>query len=197
MIPQNILDELYNRMDNVDLKGFEQQVKVYLRTTDESTASQDLAELIVTEYRAERADKLAKLMEIIIRCNTNLALINYPENHFFRIVLITGSMDLFECLIEEAIEPHLENSSDEDYREYYTKLLHLGANLVTLFADQYEQQIKGLHYNGSFATDENNPNAVLINKEDYQKITDIVDKFNTITGRRDIMKVLIKKSGMK
>jgi hypothetical protein len=197
MIPQNILDELYNCMDCSDLKGFEKQVKAYLETTDESTASQSLASFIVTEYRAERADTIAKLMEIIIRCNPNLALINYPENHFFRIVIISGSMDLFDCLTEEAIEPYLENLSNEEYDEYYTKLLHLGANLVTLFADQYQQQIKGLHFNGAFAKDENNPNAVLINQEDYEKMKDIVDKFNTIIGRRDIMKALIMKAGMK
>ena len=37
MIPQNILDEMYNCLDYADLKGFENQVKKYLKTTDEST----------------------------------------------------------------------------------------------------------------------------------------------------------------
>ena len=66
MIPQNILDEMYNCLDYADLKGFENQVKKYLKTTDESTASQGLATFILTEYRSERADTMAKLMEIIL-----------------------------------------------------------------------------------------------------------------------------------
>ena len=197
MIPQNILDELYNCLDYADLKGFEKQVKDYIKTTDEKTASQDLATFIVTEYRAERADTMAKLMEIMIRVNPNLALINYPENHFFRIIIISGSMDLFECFTEEAIESNLANSSEEEYKEYYTKLLHLGVKMNTLFSDQYEPQIKGIHFNGSFATDDNNPNVALINHYDYELMNDIVDKFNTIIGRRDVIKALMTKVGMK
>lgn len=49
----------------------------------------------------------------------------------------------------------------------------------------------------AFTKDEKNPNAVLINQEDYEKMKDVVDKFNTVIGRRDIMKALIMKAGMK
>lgn len=195
-IPKNILDELYNYIDNVDLIGFEKQVKEYLKITDENTASQGLATLILTEYRTERIDELLKLMRIIIRSNPNLALINYPENHFFRIVLITGSFDLFECLTNDAIEPYLNNSSDVEYNEYYSKLLHLGVSLVNLFADQYQPQIKGLQFNGAIEKEENNSNTVLIYLEDYEKMNDIIDKFNTIVGRRDIIKNLMMKAGV-
>jgi hypothetical protein len=194
MIPQKILDKLYDCMDCADLIGFEKQVKKYLLTTDEATASQALAMFIVTEYTAARADALAKLMEIIISCNPNLALIKHPENHFFRLCLIRGSMDLFECYMEEAIEPHLENSSQEEYKEYYTKLLHLGAKLNTLFTDQYEPQIKGLHFNGAFSDD--GAGVVNINADDYETMNDIIDKYNTMVGRRDIIKALMTKVGM-
>ena len=197
MIPQNILDEMYNCLDYADLKGFENQVKKYLKTTDESTASQGLATFILTEYRSERADTMAKLMEIILRCNPDLALINYPENHFFRIIMISGSTDLFDCYTEEVIEPHLENASEEEYKAYYTKLLHLGAKLNTIFTEQYQPQLKGIHFNGSFATDDNDSGISLINQEDYNVMIDIVDKYNTIIGRKEVIKALMTKVGMK
>ena len=196
MIPQKILDAMYDCLDYADLDGFEKQVKKYLKTTDESTASQGLATFIVTEYTASNADAMSKLMEIIIRCNPNLALINYPENHFFRIIMISGSMDLFECYAEEAIEPHLENSSEKEYKAYYNKLLQLGAKMNTLFSDQYEPQINGIHFNGPFATDDNDPNVALINQEDYEFMNDIVNKFNTIVGRRNVIKALITRAGI-
>jgi hypothetical protein len=197
MIPQDILDEMYNCLDYADLDGFKEQVKKYLKTTDESTASQALATFIVTEYTASKADAMSKLMEIIIRSNPNLALINYPENHFFRIIMISGSMDLFECYTEEVIEPHLAKSSEKEYKAYYDKLLKLGAKMNTIFSDQYEPQIIGMHFNGPFATDDYNPNVALINQEDYEFMNDIVNKFNTIVGRRDVIKALMTKSGLK
>lgn len=196
MIPQNILDQMYNCLDYADLDGFEEQVKKYLKTTDESTASQALATFIVTEYTASKADTMSKLMEIIIRSNPNLALINYPENHFFRIIMISGSMDLFECYTEEAIEPHIAKSSKKEYKAYYDKLLKLGAKMNTIFSDQYEPQIIGIHFNGPFTTDDYNPDVALINQEDYEFMNDIVNKFNTIVGRRDVIKALMTKSGL-
>lgn len=196
MIPQEILDEMYNCLDYADLNGFEMEVQTFLNSTDENTASQDLATFILSEYRAERADTMAKLMEIILQCNPNLALINYPENHFFRIVMITGSLDLFECYTEEVIEPFLASATEEAYKEYYTKLLHLGARLNTLFTDQYEPQLKGIHFNGSFATDDMHSNVALVNQEDYEIMCDIIDKYNTIIGRRDVIKALMEKVDM-
>ena len=89
---------MYDCLDYADLDGFETQVKKYLKTTDESTASQGLATFIVTEYTASNADAMSKLMEIIIRCNPNLALINYPENHFFRV--FSNTLPLKKCLIK-------------------------------------------------------------------------------------------------
>lgn len=196
MIPQEILDEMYNCLEYANLQGFEEQVNVYLEITDESTASQGLATFIVTEYTASNADTMAMLMEIIIRCNPNLALINYPQNHFFRIIMISGSMDLYECFLKEAVEPHLAKFSEKEYKAYYNKLLKLGAKMNTVFSDQYEPQIIGIHFNGPFATDDYNPNVALINQEDYEFMNDIVNKFNTIVGRRDVIKALMTKSGL-
>jgi hypothetical protein len=196
MIQKDILDEMHNCLDSADLKGFEVQVKKYLKSTKESTASQELAMFLVNIYNAARSGFVATLMEIIIRCNSNLAIINYPENHFFRIIMITGSMDLFECFIEEAIEPHLKKTSKSEQEDYYNKLLHLGAQLNKMFTDQYQTLIKGRNFNGSFGSDENNQNVKLIHQEDYEIMNDIVDKYNTIIGRRDVIKALMTKSGM-
>jgi hypothetical protein len=194
MIQQEILDEMYNCLDYADLKGFEVQVLKYLKTTDESTASQELAMFLVNIYTAARADTIAKLMEIIIKCNPELALINYPENHFFRIIMISGSIDLFECFTEEAIEPHLKDASKLEQTVYYTKLLHLGVKLNKMFTDQYQILIKGRDFNGAFGTDENNENVKKINQEDYEIMNDIVDKYNTIIGRINIIKALMAKA---
>lgn len=105
-------------------------------------------------------------------------------------------MDLFDCYTEEAIEPHLENATEGEYKDYYTKLLHLGAQLNTIFFDQYELQIKGQDFNGAVSNGSES-RLLSIHKEDFEMIDDIVNKYNTIVGRRDILKALMTKAGMK
>lgn len=195
MISKKIIDKLYDCTDSGDLVGFEKYIKEYLKTTDEVTASKDLAIFIVNDYTSFKADAKAKLMEVIIKCNPNLALINHPENHFFRICLVSGSLDLFECFIEEATEPHLETADEQEKKEYYTKLLHLGVQLNAIFSDQYTTKIKGVDFNGAFSNEGNG--VVKITAEDFEVMDDIVNIYNTIVGRRDIIKVLMTKVGMK
>ena len=194
MSKETIIEEMYNCIDYADLKGFKDQVAAYLSICDVSTASQDLATFLITQYTASRADTIAKLLEIIIHTNPEIALVNFPENHFFRIVMISGSTDLLDCYIEEAVEPFLENKTEEEYKSYYEKLLHLGAKLNTLFSDQYSTAIKGMDYNGAFS---NENGKATMHSEDYEIMEDIVNKYNSIVGRRDVIKTLMLNSGMK
>ena len=194
MNEQELIDKMYDCLDYGDLNGFKKVVKQYLSICDETAASQGLATFLVTQYTAARADSIAKLMEIILQCNPNLGLIHYPENSFFKIAMISGSLDLLECLMEEVIEPHLESSSPEEYVEYYTRLLKTAAKLNTVFADQYQKIIKGIDFNGVFNTDERGICA--IHKTDFEMMNDIVDRYNTIVGRRDIIKELMFRAEM-
>lgn len=195
MEKEEIIEEMYNCLDYGNLNEFETQINNYLGICDVSTASVDLAMFLVKQYRSVIADSIAKWMEIIFRCNPDLALVNFPFNHFFRIILVTGSLELFECYIEEAIEPHLENLSDEKQKDYYNQLLRFGTELNTLFSDQYHTQVKGRDFNGALDVDDNNEFVVLMHKEDYEIMNEIVDKYNTIVGRRNIIKALLEKSG--
>ena len=81
-------------------------------------------------------------------------------------------MALFQCYMEQAIEPHLENLSKEEYKEYYKKLLYCGVKFNTLFADQYEPQIKGLHFNDALSKGNS---IVFIHEEVYKSMNEIVD----------------------
>ena len=193
MNKESIIEEMYSCIDYADLNGFKEQVEQYLNICDVSTASQDLATFLITQYTASRADTIAKLLEIIIQTNPEIALVNYPENHFFRIVMISGSTDLLDTYLEEAVELYLENKTEEEYKSYYKKLLHLGAKLNTLFSDQYSTQIKGMDYNGAFSSDNG---KVTIHNEDYEIMEDIINKYNTIVGRRDVIKTLMINAGI-
>ena len=191
-----IIEKMNDCLDYADLKGFEEQVNGYIKSFGVAIACQDLSVFLVKHYTAARADTIAKQLEIIIQCNPELALINYPENQIFRVVMITGSIELFNCYTEKAIEPHLVNASKEERKTYYQKLLQLGVQLNQLFSDQYHSIIKGMDYNGAFSQD-SETGVVSIHGEDYEIMNDTINKFNTIVGRREVITELMTLVGMK
>ena len=182
MTKEEIIKEMYHCFDAADFTCFEEQVNNYLEICDEKIASEDLATFLLTEYTSAKSDFIAQLMEVVIRCNPNLALINFPENHFFKIAMVSGSMDLFDCYIVDVVEPHLENASEEECKEYYNELLKLGVKMNRLFSDQYQLKIKGFDFNGAFTV---NPDTGIasIHKEDFDIMDDIVNRYNTIVVR--------------
>jgi len=133
---------------------------------------------------------MAGLMQMILQDNPNLAQLKFPENYFFRLAVLKGSMDLYECFIEEAVEPFLKGKDEDEQAEYYLELFLVASNLNDHFFPQYVPCVKGMDFNGAFGVDENNPAVSLIHTEDYEILDDVVEKYNTIIGRRDILKNL-------
>lgn len=184
------LDDSYNYGDN---KRFIENVKIYLKLVAEEEASRDLAEFIYNKYTTYKADAMSGLMQMIIRENPNLALLKFPENYFYRLAVIKGSMDLYECYIDEAIEPFLKDKDEDAVIDCYTELVCVAEKLNDHFFPHYTPCIKGMDFNGVFGLYEKDPEVSLILKEDYEIINDVVEKYNTIIGRRDVIKDLYGK----
>lgn len=133
---------------------------------------------------------MAGLMQMIIHENPNLALLKFPENHFYRLAVIKGSIDLYECYIDEAIIPFLKDKDEDAASECYMKLVCAAKKLNDHFFLQYVPYIKGMDFNGAFAAYEKDPEISLIHHQDYETLNDVVEKYNAIIGRRDIIKDL-------
>jgi hypothetical protein len=157
-------------------------------------ASKQLSALILNEYTTFRSGHLAQLLEAIIRTRPELAQVNHPENFLFKLCVTTGSRDLYECYIEEAVVPFLEDKDDDEKSGYYIDLYATAMKLTDHFFPNYIQCIKGMDYNGAFSTLDNNENVMLINREDYEIMEGLVENFNRIVGRRDIVSDLEEKS---
>jgi hypothetical protein len=184
------LDDSYTYGDK---KRFIENVKIYQKLVTEDEASRDLAEFIYIKYTTYKADAMSGLMQMIIRENPNLALLKFPENYFYRLAVIKGSMDLYECYIEEAIELFLKDKDEDAANDCYTELVCVAEKLNDHFFPHYTPCIKGMDFNGVFGTHEKDPEISLILKEDYEIMNDVVEKYNTIIGRRDIIKDLYEK----
>ena len=190
MNKEKLFKELNECYSGGDLSGIRQNIKRYQKDNADDVVSRDFSEYIYLQFTTFRADSMAGIMQMMIESNSNLALLKFPENYFFRMVVIKGSMDLYECFIEEAVEPFLKDKDEEERGDYYAELYGVASNLSDHFFPQYVPCVKGMDFNGIFGKYENNAAISLINTVDYETLDDVVEKYNTIIGRRDIVKNL-------
>lgn len=192
---QAILEEIERCMSECDLQGLQINVTELLQDTSEFEASKELSMLLYKRYTTFNEESIAKLMEVIIQTNPQLALVSFPENFLFRVAVLRGSMELYQCYMEEAIDPYLLDKNEDEVFDCYSDLYSIADRLTEAFFPKYEKCIKGLEFNGAFGEYEGNASVVLINREDYQVMDEVVERYNTIVGRRDIVKDLGEKMG--
>lgn len=162
-------------------------VQQYIDETDLEEACKDIAEFIFSKYTTFNADAMAGFMEIAIKHKPEIAQLRFPENYLFRLAVIKGSKDLYDCFIEEAVEPHLESKNEEESADYYTELLSVAHNLNDHFFPKYVPCVKGMDFNGAFGHNDAAPGISHIHTSDFEIMNDVVEKYNTIIGRRDII----------
>jgi hypothetical protein len=193
MSKEELFEKLNDCYDYGDKQGMVVNIVKYQQNVSVEEASRDLAEYIYLKFTTYKADAMAGLMQMMLEVNPNFALLKFPENYFFRLAVIRGSMDLFDCFIEEAIEPFLKGKDEDEKSDYYVELYTVASNLNDHFFPHYVPCVKGMDYNGIFGVYENNASVSLINTEDYEILDEVVEKYNTIIGRRDIVKSLEEK----
>lgn len=194
MVKEQILKKIRDKMERCDIQGMSDNVDELLKVTDDEDAMRHLSVMLSSQYNTFKADSTAKLMEIIIRDRPNLSMFNFPVNDFFQIAVLCGSPDLYDCYIEEAIEPFLKGKPEEEVVSCYLDLYGFAYQFTEDYFLKYRRCIKGMDYNGAFGRYEKNDNVALINQEDYEILNDVVEYYNAIVGRRDILADLIKKS---
>ena len=192
---EDILLEIDDSIQRSDTSALVKNVKKLLQVTDSENACKELSMKLFNRYTTFKADSTAKLMEVIIRTSPDLAMLKFPENFLFRIAILKGSTELYECYIEEAIEPFLEGKTEDEVFDCYADLYSTADKLNSAFFPKYVKCIKGMDFNGAFANDENNQNICLINREDYEMMDEVVEKYNAILGKRDILKDLEERMG--
>ena len=184
----NILQKIDGYIVNGTLYGINKEVENLLTIVSEDEASQEVATLFVKNYSLFKADGLAAILEKIIHGHKGLALVNGTLNPFFRLAIFKGSVDLYECYMEEAIYPFLEDKCEDEKYEYYNNLLCEATALTNLCFENYKIVRKGIHFNGAMPSDR--IGFVLMAEENYEVMNNLYEHFNAIIGRRDILKHL-------
>lgn len=193
---EKIVNKIEKAVIEADLKELDHQLDFYLKKTEDTEASQRLSEVLYKCYTTYKSEYLAKIMEVIITKRPNLAFVNHPQNFLFKTVLLTGSVEMYECYLEEAIMPSLQKTKDEDQEMYYLDLQITAQELSDYLFAKYPKCVKGLDYNSAFSNLKTKENVLLIHQQDYETLENVAKKYNTILGRRDIIKDLNKRAGL-
>ena len=190
MKKQEILKSIENDIYSGSLKAFDKNIGLLFEIETDFEASKQLATIIAKQYTRFKADMLAKFMEIILRKKPSIGLTNFPDNFLFRVSIIKGSKDLYDCFVEESILPAIKELDEDDKSTYFAELLNIAEGWTAQLFDNYAECVKGMDYNGAFSRYEKNESVALIHQEDYETMESIMEHFNAIVGRRDIIKDL-------
>ena len=193
---EKILSDISANFKKAEIRAFEKNLDLLLTSGEDLDNSKGLSEVILKHYTTYKSGFLSKAMEIMIRKRPYLALVNHPNNFLFKVAVITGSKDLYECYIEEAAMLFIQDIPEEDHEMFFLGLHTAATRLITPLFNNYVQCIKGMDYNSAFGTLETNENVVLINREDYETLEDVVKKYNAIVGRKNIINDLAKRAGI-
>lgn len=196
MTQEEFFENITKCLDYGNIQGVESNLRILNEEYSPEDAGQLLSFYILKKYTLFRADMLSVVLEKAIRVNRELALVMFPDNFIFRLTMAAGSVELYECFIEEAIEPELieQGYNKEQEQNYYLKLCETAAAYNSQYATQYHEFRKGVHYNSAMS-DPDRLGYVHLSEEDYSEIENIIAVYNKLVGRRKILGDLLKRSG--
>ncbi|MEI7676232.1 MAG: hypothetical protein WCJ03_05580 [Bacteroidales bacterium] len=193
MKSQKLLIEIEDSIANCDVERMLEGIaNLHKNSTDENTCV-ELVQLFSNNYTSRGADAHAYLLENIFRTYPEFAFVRFPENYFFKLAVIKGSTDFYDCYMEVMIDPFLATQTADEKKAFLDGLFKVALSLVSSFFPEYKKTIRGIDYNGPFGYYEKDSNVYLIHQQDYEYVNGVVEMYNAIIGRRDILSDLEKR----
>ena len=187
---KQILSKIEKCAGTNDLQGFSSYIDELLLVTDVTNASLLLSAFLLNRHTTSNSKDTAKLLEIILNSNDELAMINFPDNCFFQTAVLKGSVELYECYMEEAIESYLYDKTEDEAYTCYMNLNTIAERYNDLIFDRIPKYIKGKDFKSAVSKYEKDPNLVLIDENAVAIMEKVIENYNGILGRRDILKDL-------
>lgn len=99
-IQEQNVRELYGILQNADFVGYDKFLS-NLKDLEVNEVATIFMRGFLRYYRAQKGDYIAVFMEKALRYKPEGAMKEDPNNPLFRTTLISGSIDLYNCYIEE------------------------------------------------------------------------------------------------
>lgn len=189
-------EELFSEIDNSvsyhDLEKFKVDVQRVLDTYDDQAACLFFCKYFIRNYMSYRSGYLAIFVELLIKEWPEFATLQFPRNPLFIFIMAKGSIDIYECFMEEAIEPLLEGFDNDTAYNYMADLVVEAEKINEDCFEKYTYQLKGKQYNGAVRSNEQ-AHLMSIHAEDFSYMEDLIEAYNEMIGRRDILKDLYRR----
>lgn len=185
------IEDLKDAIFSVGYSGAKRELSALLKVYPVDEASEIISTLFVEDYTLHKAGNMAVLLEHALKERPDLAKVVEPQNFLFNMCIFTGSWDIYECYVEEFLEPYTLKMEADDRDDFVIDLLTSAEPLVEVLFDNYEILRKGNHFNGAFG--KTGDGLCSMHVEDYQKMDALVENYNKIIGRRDILVDLNKR----
>ena len=177
---QAITHKLIDCMDNGQKAEFI-RVLDSIAAEPANIACSCIAMALMRGYTSYRADAYAAFLEIALHHTPEWGSFAGVQNPLFRASLLTGSVDLYECFIEEV--PGLDV---DFFVEAYAGFSEMNERMM----DDSEIVLKGRDYNSGVPA---GGGYVMVDQEDFEVINDTMEKYNAIVNRYKILKDIEKR----
>lgn len=189
-------EELYQAIDTCvsynDQKQFKVHVVEVLSIYEKNEACLFFCKYFIRNYMSYRSGYLAIFVELLIKEWPEFATLQFPRNPLFIFIMAKGSIDIYECFMEEAIEPLLQELTNDDAYDYVGDLVVEAEKINEDCFEKYTYQLKGKQYNGAVRSNEQ-AHLMTIYAEDFAYMEDLIEAYNEMIGRRDILKDLYRR----
>lgn len=174
-----ISQKIVNCMDAGQLAAFSKMLDA-LQNEPAKNVCLCLGQAFIMGYTSFKADSYAKYLEIALRHSPEWGEFGGVNNPLFRASFLVGSMDMYECFIQEV--PGLnEDFFVEAYGDF--------TNMQEQIMDTYHTIVCGQEYNRGIPRGE----FVQIEQGDYRVVIRGVEAYNAIINRRKILKDVEKR----
>lgn len=174
-----ISQKLVNCMDAGQMAAFSKILDA-LQSESAKDVCICIGQALLMGYTSFKADSYAKFLEIALRHSPEWGKFGGVNNPLFRASFSIGSMNLYECFIEEV--PGLD---DDFFVEAYGDFTNMQEQIM----DTYETIVCGREYNRGISQGE----FVRIEQGDYRVVIRGVEAYNAIVNRHKIIKDIEKR----
>ncbi|MDR3678896.1 MAG: hypothetical protein P4L41_02945 [Flavipsychrobacter sp.] len=191
MTTEALLNTICNEIKCQDIKSLENSVIMLLKklsNEEESLkianakASSLLADIIIKAYSRLLEPFIADALKMMIRRRAQIALVGHPNNALFIAILKTGSVEIYNSFILECEEMH----TSDDFKVLCEALIETAFEFSKDTLSKCVQCNNGKEFYPAVPSNANR-DIMTIHIDDYSIIMTVVEQYNSIVGRQQII----------
>jgi len=168
-------------------------VQRLLKETTPEITTKLIADAMGPRYKSYYADQASYQLKILFEdCQS---VIESPEAHIplFEMIIINGAVEVYNTFNKIICKPYVSKMDEDQAGDYYFDLYLKAQEMSDILFSRYHSIKKGTHFIGEVAELPSDPSYSIIAKEDYDAMELVIEAYNAIIGRKEILEDLESK----